>query len=162
MSEHLSIKGKVNYWHLPYDEEGAFSYCHHCKRTCDNAEISLHNGIVNDWIQLSCGHCKKTIWVSQLCADKDHCSEKCREMIKDNEKCIICECPTNTYDMDCYTIGDDGEILGFCHDCYYEDYFRLDLIKDTVQELRLCMKEQRIKLNIKELRRIVRAICKLY
>jgi len=93
MSEHMSINGEVNYHHLPYDEEGAFTYCNHCKQTCDRATIELHQGFMDDWICLRCPKCKNSIWESKLK----------RKQTKDNKKCEVCKKPTNW--IDCYSHG---------------------------------------------------------
>lgn len=159
MSEHLGIKGNIEYYHLPYGEKGSFSYCHHCKRTCDKALVEFHQGWVNDWIKFVCGHCKKTIWVSQLCSEEDFSAEERRKMVEDNLKCIVCLKPTNSYDMDCYTIDDNEEIVGLCSECSYEDYFDLLNTKKMAEELRLNIGEQKLKINIKDFRRIIRTIC---
>ncbi len=66
MSEHMSINGEVNYQHLPYDEEGAFTYCKHCKHTCERATVELHQGIASNWICLRCSRCKKSIWTGEI------------------------------------------------------------------------------------------------
>ncbi|KKM97768.1 hypothetical protein LCGC14_1164780 [marine sediment metagenome] len=36
MSEHMSIRGLVDYWRLPYDEEGAFTIGYWCSKKCDD------------------------------------------------------------------------------------------------------------------------------
>jgi hypothetical protein len=123
MSEHMSIKGKVNYWHLPYRERG-FSYCKHCKDFCDQLEVSFNEGWFSDWMQVNCGRCKKAIWVCNFVNDpridnlyskqqRDKLIKKCKKnpheldgmriFIKDNKKCAVCKKPTNHYD--CFSSG---------------------------------------------------------
>ena len=65
MSEHLSIEGECDFYHLPMDEEGGFAFCHRCKKVKNKLKIELHQGI-NDYIQCICPSCKKTIWVANL------------------------------------------------------------------------------------------------
>ncbi len=91
----MSINGKVNYLHLPYDEEGAFTFCNHCKKTCERVTIELHQGFLEDWINLICSRCKKSIWTSELD----------RKRTKDNKKCFNCKKPTNNMDCDCSVCG---------------------------------------------------------
>ncbi len=88
MSEHMSIKGSVDYWHLPYDEQGGLTYCNHCKETCDKVSIELHNGIASDWMNVVCGKCNKSIWTAKV---------KTRQT-KNDKKCAICKKPTNWID----------------------------------------------------------------
>ncbi len=92
MSEHMSINGEVNYWHLPSDEKGAFTFCNNCKKTYDRVIVEFHNGIVNDWMVLICSKCKKAIWTSELE----------RKQTKDNKKCAICKKPTNWIDCEAH------------------------------------------------------------
>lgn len=109
MSEHLSVNSKISYQHLPYDEEGAFTYCNHCKETCERLTVEFHQGI-GDWMRVICPGCKKTIWSSELK----------REQIKDNKKCIICKKPTNHYDcFACGTTSHSNKISYWCSKkCY--------------------------------------------
>lgn len=95
MSEQMSINGKVDYWHLPYDEEGAYTFCNNCKETCSRITIEFHEGILDNWMMTKCPKCRKTIWVSKLK----------RKQIKDNKKCFICREPTNHYDCFCLQSG---------------------------------------------------------
>jgi len=44
MSEHTSIKGNADYWHLPYREENGFTYCKRCKIFVKKAEVEFHEG----------------------------------------------------------------------------------------------------------------------
>jgi hypothetical protein len=92
MSEHIGLSGKLNYYHLPYDDEMGLTYCHRCKETCERVEIRLHEGITHHWLQMICGHCKKTIWTSEITM------ERC----KDDLKCHICG--KKVCEFDCYLI----------------------------------------------------------
>jgi len=126
MSEHTSITGKVDYWHIPYREKG-FSYCKKCKKYVSNLIIDFHEGWFNDWMCVRCGKCKKAIWVCsfkmdprQDCLtpkeelirlkkmkkeDLDFELEGVRRFIKDDKKCFICKKPTNHYDCHCLMYG---------------------------------------------------------
>ena len=66
MSEHMSIEGECEFFHSPMDEEGGFAFCHYCNKVRSSLIIELHQGIVHDYIQCICPHCKKTIWVAEL------------------------------------------------------------------------------------------------
>jgi len=54
MSEHLSITGPCDFFHMPMDEEGGFAFCHHCKKVKKALVIELHQGICSDYIQCIC------------------------------------------------------------------------------------------------------------
>lgn len=101
MSEHMAIKGKIEFQHLPYDWEGGFAYCNRCKDVCEKAIIELHQGATADWIQFICSKCNKTIWIASLYDEKGE--EASKVLIKDDKKCCICGKPTNHYDcvMNC-------------------------------------------------------------
>ena len=116
MSEHMSIKGKVDYWHIPYREEG-FTWCRRCKQFCSNLEVCFHEGWLGDWMEVNCGKCKKAIWAcgfknlpdkfSKWKDDKKNLDKDRNEdieldgvklFIRDNKKCAICKKPTNRFD----------------------------------------------------------------
>jgi len=140
MSEHLAINGKVNYWHLPYDEPEAMTFCNHCEETLSRATLEFHEGIVEDWMVLKCPKCKKSIWTSKLN----------RKQTGDDKKCVICKKPTNW--IDCFSSGGRlGDKTGYwcskkCHSVsdriFFEECYRLD-------ELSLCAEKQRIELDPK-------------
>ncbi len=88
----MSINGAVDYWHLPYDEKGGFTFCNHCKKTCEKISVEFHNGIASDWMVLRCSKCKKAIWTSEIE----------RKQTKDDKKCAICKKPTNWIDCEAY------------------------------------------------------------
>ena len=94
MSEHMFIKGEVDYYHLPLDELGGLTWCQFCKKTMKVAEIGLHNGIANDWIEMRCPKCKKSVWVAELCDMK---------VLKLDKKCN--ECGKKTGDHNCYSMS---------------------------------------------------------
>jgi len=119
MSEHTSIKGKTDYWHLPYREKG-FTYCKRCKEFDKKAEIEFHEGWFSDWMCVRCGHCRKAIWVcsfknSEVIEEKYQKQKRgkrnkevldeegIRKFIKDDKKCAYCKNPTNHYD--CFASG---------------------------------------------------------
>ena len=91
MSEHMSIEGEVQYWHLALGEKGGLTFCNHCKKTCNKVIVNLHEGFSGNWMTVECGRCKKNIWASQINMD----------IIKDDKKCFICKKPTNHYDCNC-------------------------------------------------------------
>lgn len=88
----MSINGEVDYWHLPCDEEWGFTFCKHCKKTCDRINVEFHQGIASDWMVLRCSKCKKAIWTSELD----------RKQTKDDKKCAICKKPTNWVDCEAH------------------------------------------------------------
>jgi hypothetical protein len=89
VSEHMEIRGKVNYIHMPYGDKMGLTFCRRCKETCDSVTIGLHEGITGYWIKVTCGKCKKTMWTAGL-ADM--------AFIKDDRKCAACKKPTNYHD----------------------------------------------------------------
>jgi hypothetical protein len=96
MSEHISISGAVDFYHLPYRESDGFTACQYCLKKdkfSDRLRVEFHEGFGSDWMKVVCTRCKKTIWVANL--------EGRRKMIKDNKKCEICKKPTNHYDCYC-------------------------------------------------------------
>ena len=134
MSEHMSIKGKCEFFHMPEDEEGGFAFCHYCGKVKQSLVIELHQGIVNDYIQCICPHCKKTIWVAELTNSHDEKDELMklprgwrtlgdngRVIIKDNKKCHTCKKPTNHYDCDIMQYGKKREKY-FCSEKCYNKY----------------------------------------
>lgn len=70
MSEHTFIEGKCDYNHIPYREDG-FTYCRYCKKFAKKVTIGFHEGILNDWMEVKCGKCKKTIWVTRFKNEED-------------------------------------------------------------------------------------------
>jgi len=113
----MHIKGKIEYDHLPYDEEGAFTYCKHCKETCDDIIVEFHEGWVGDWINVRCVKCKKSIWTSKLN----------KEQTKDDKKCTICKVPTNWIDCVCKSskLGTRGWDY-ICSDKCLKEYDKLE------------------------------------
>lgn len=91
MSEHMRIRSKIIFDHLPYDDDTGFAYCSRCKGICEGLEIELNQGIDSDWIRAVCPKCDKTIWVSKLD----------RERIEDKIPCAMCGKLTNHYDSYC-------------------------------------------------------------
>jgi len=92
MSEHMRINGPIIYDHLPYDEEGAFTFCNNCKITLERVTVEFHEGWNGDWMEVRCPKCKRDIWTSKLK----------RKIVKDDKKCAICKGPTNHFDCVCY------------------------------------------------------------
>ena len=128
MSEHMSITGECEFFHLPTDEEGGFAFCHYCKKVKQKLTIEIHQGMVSDYIQCICPHCKKTIWVAELTNPYDEDDKLTnsydeydesmklpkkwkaigsdgRVIIKDDKKCCICKKPTNHYDSEMVQYG---------------------------------------------------------
>ena len=136
----MSINGAVDYWHLPYDEEGAFTYCKHCKKTCDRVTIEFNEGWIEDWMNLKCPKCNKSIWTSKLK----------RKQTKDNKNCAICKKPTNW--IDCIVSGGRlSEGTNYwcstkCHKKSNEFFFKEC---EIIDELRICAEKQDIKLEPK-------------
>lgn len=117
MSEHMSINGAINYWHLPFDESGGVTYCNNCKETCERLTVEFHQGICGYWMLAKCPKCKKTIWSSELE----------RKEVKNNEKCAICNSPTNHYD--CEASGGsclNGKMNYWCSKKCYKESDRLE------------------------------------
>jgi len=143
MSEHMSINGVVNYWHLPYDEEGAFTYCNHCKKTCDRVTVEFHEGWMDNWINLRCAKCKKSIWTSKLK----------RKQTKDDKKCQICKKPTNWIDCEIHggSFSNKRHNYWCSRKCYNKSY---------MDELEACAKEQKIELDFQDKIKIAREILK--
>ena len=96
MSEHITIKGNIEFDHLPEGEEGSFTFCNRCKKTKRKCIIHIHQGICSEWMEFVCPRCKKTIWVTEF--DK-------REAVKDDKKCSVCKKPTNHYDCVSHSIS---------------------------------------------------------
>jgi len=134
MSEHMKIKGKVDYWHLPYDEEGAFTFCNHCEETCDKVSVEFHQGWMEDWMNVNCGKCKKSIWTSKLK----------RKMTKDDKKCHICGKPTNWVDCSCksFRVGEGRDFYTCSERCYNIDRKLALKINFFIDEIGLCLEEQ--------------------
>lgn len=138
MSEHCSIKGFVDFWHLPYREKNGFTACQHClKNDCfsDKLQVEFHEGWLNDWMKVVCARCKKTIWVANL--------QGRRKMIKDNLKCHTCGKPTNHYD----SVISGGLVFDKSHHwCSKKCYRGYDKesreIVHHVNELQKCIEEQ--------------------
>lgn len=103
MSEHIGVKGKVEFYHLPYREYDGFTACKN-RECCEKGDftdkliIEFHEGFLTDWMQVICGRCKKTIWVANLNGR--------RKQVKNNKKCEFCKKPTNQYD--CFYYGSCG------------------------------------------------------
>ena len=123
MSEHLSIKGKIEYLHSAYDEEGAFTFCHHCKKTLKTAIVELHEGIAKDSIVMKCPKCKKSIWFASLTNSKktlekgfknDSVDKGGRTLIFNNHKCNICKKPTNRFDGYAHTFNEKNKMVCYC------------------------------------------------
>lgn len=93
MSEHMSIKGVVDFWHLPYDWKGCkgLVYCERCKKVSDNVKIKLDEGF---YVSVICGFCNKTIWTGQVLNPR---------FVIDDLKCSVCKKKTN--DCDCAMIS---------------------------------------------------------
>jgi len=134
MSEHMAINGSVNYWHLPYDEEGAFTFCRHCQKTCERVTVEFHEGWLNNWMNLNCAKCGKSIWTSKL-----H-----RKPTKDNKKCWICGKPTNWVDCACRSsrLGEVTEQYTCSSKCYHKEKILDKKINFFLEELGLCIEEQ--------------------
>jgi len=112
MSEHLGVKGYVNYYHNAFNEKGEFCFCRHCKKSTDRALIELHQGIASDWIKVICARCNKTIFTSEL--------EK-RRFTKDNKKCFICKKKVASEDCSCvsYSSKPKSKVKYLCSNkCY--------------------------------------------
>ena len=146
----MSINGVVDYWHLPYGEEGAFTYCNHCKKTCERVNVEFHEGWTNDWMVLRCSKCKKSIWTSNL-----H-----RKQTKDNKKCDICKKPTNW--IDCNTsggrLGEKGMKYWCSKKCYKKSNELFFKENEVIDELDLCAEEQKIDLDFEIKLNLVRKI----
>ena len=144
MSEHISINGKCNYLHSPYNEEGAFTYCKNCKETCSKVIVELHEGWFDDWICLRCSKCKKSIWTSKLK----------RKITTDNKKCYICNNPTNWIDCFCsqVTLEPHSKTKYFCSNKCDKKFekreekerkeLRYKKVKEMFEELGACAIEQ--------------------
>lgn len=110
MSEHTTIRGEVDYFHLPYREEKGFTYCKYCKAFINKVEIELNEGMTSDWMLLRCGKCKKTIWTLEFASPdevdllnknpyfKGESIPGQRIYPKQDKKCAICKKLTNHYD----------------------------------------------------------------
>ncbi len=131
MSEHMSIKGKCEFFHIPMDEEGGFAFCHYCKKVKQSLIIEFHQGIGNDYIQCVCPHCKKTIWMAELTNSHDDNDEfyklpkkwrtigdDGRVIIKDDKKCSTCKKPTNHYDCAIVQCGNKRDKYFCSAKCY--------------------------------------------
>ena len=128
MSEHLSVNGKITYWHMPYDEEGAFTYCNHCKGTCERLTVEFHQGFGGDWMSVKCPECKKTIWSSKLR----------RKQIKDDKKCAICGNSTNHFDCEAYGGSCLNKKINYwCSKKCYKKSYKLEhkKIQDDTKEI---------------------------
>jgi len=107
MSNHLEIKGDVEYIHLPDGDH--FGYCHHCKKNKLKLTVRFHEGMCSDWIEVICPHCKKVIWIAELTSmgleDEKGFKRVCKDgrvLINDNTKCKVCKKPTNRFDCESY------------------------------------------------------------
>lgn len=134
MSEHLGVKGKVDYYHLPMGDEYGITYCLRCKDSCEEAIFEIHQGIEGYWLKFICGHCKKTIWTAGL-FDKssfegygdskftlsevsEEFSEKLVKRVVDDKICCICKKPTNYHDAVLHSMSSDNPKL-FSKDVIY-------------------------------------------
>jgi hypothetical protein len=121
MSEHMTVKGKIDFHHLPMDEEGSFSYCHHCNKSLGTLWIELHQGIVHDWTLARCPLCKKAIWTAELTTDEEDYPKSggYRHTIKEKRKCVMCGKATNEFDCSSYSFGKRNKIMCYCTErCY--------------------------------------------
>lgn len=112
----MSINGKVNYWHFPCDEDWGFTYCKHCKGTCERVKVEFHQGIAGDWMVLGCPKCKKSIWTSEID----------RKPTKDDKKCAICGKPTNWIDCESYGGDVTKKTSYWCSKKCYDKQEKLD------------------------------------
>lgn len=134
MSEHFAVNGIADYWHLPYDEEGAFTFCKSCGKTCKRVTVEFHQGWTDDWMSLRCPKCKKAIWTSRLK----------RKMTKDDKNCWICGKPTNW--IDCYSqdfwVGEGIDHYICSKKCADKESIIDSKSHFFLDELDLCLKEQ--------------------
>ena len=116
MSEHIMIEGEIDFWHLPYEEEGSFSYCHHCKKPKKKLQIELHGGALSEWIQVRCPTCKKTIWIAELTTDEEEYPKSYggKYLVKEKNKCAICGKETNKWDCISYSFSSGNRINCIC------------------------------------------------
>jgi len=121
MSEHMEISSKIDYWHLPSGEEWGFTYCKHCKETCEKASVEFHQGM-DDWINLRCGKCKKSIWTAIVK----------RKQTKDNKKCAICKKPTNWIDCESYGGGLSNKTEYWCSKKCYKKQNKMEEEKSGI------------------------------
>jgi len=135
MSEHMGVTGKVDYYHLPYQEDRGFAYCRHCKKFVDKMRVEFHEGFSSMWMKVICTKCDKAVWVANLRGRMKY--------PKDDKKCQICKKPTNHYD--CFACG--GSVLDKtnywcsrkCYDKHNKEEKNFDSYWD---ELTLCLEEQ--------------------
>lgn len=100
MSEHIGVKGKIEYHHfssLFFPNQYNMSYCHFCKDAMNKVEICLHEGIECDWIEFKCLRCKKTVWIAELKGKDDERFER----QKLDKKCFICKKPCGYHNCQC-------------------------------------------------------------
>ena len=118
MSEHMSITGDIEFFHLPYEGKGSFSYCHHCKKPLKKLTMELHQGWTCDYTQARCPKCKKTIWVAALTTDETEKEFKeangGRHLVEVKNKCRGCGKETNRWDCFSYTFTKNGKIMCCC------------------------------------------------
>ena len=93
MSEHFRISGKVEYWHLPYDDDGGVSYCSYCKKTCNKLLVDYHEGFINSTVVFRCPKCEKAITYVRGRFRRD----------KEKQKCSVCNKSTSKFN--CYSYG---------------------------------------------------------
>lgn len=148
MSEHFSINGEINFWHLPYEDEMGMAYCSNCKEVPTRLSIEFHEGLLDCWIRIRCPKCKKTIWVSTFNMKR----------IKDNKKCWICKKPTNHYD--CYQVSSDSinnKDKYLCSKkCADKNSIVVNKMFNFRDELGMCCKEQNIETDWKFLNKITK------
>jgi hypothetical protein len=100
MSEHMSVTGKCEFYHIPMDEDWGFAYCKRCKKIKQSLIVEFHQGIVSDYTQVICPTCKKTMWIAELTTREEDYpkTNKGRFHPKDDKKCKVCKKPTNHFD----------------------------------------------------------------
>ena len=134
MSEHLGVKGKVEYYHDSFGDKDEITYCQRCKDTCEKATFEIHQGILGYWLKFVCGHCKKTIWVAGLIDRSDfegygdtkfsandfmkRLEGKLIRKISDDAICAICGKKTNYYDASCVSLSDKKNSYYCSKACY--------------------------------------------
>jgi hypothetical protein len=91
MSEHISVSGRVKYYHLAYRKFG-FSWCRKCKKFVDKLNIYFDEGFLGDSIKVECGRCGKTIFVAETTK---------KTYARDNMKCSVCEKKISQFDAWC-------------------------------------------------------------
>ena len=124
MSEHISVKGKIEYLHwatLLTDEFHRFTGCRKCGTQANKKMIiELHEGCACVWLRAVCGECGKTIWTARLddlSSDDDYQkgSDINLRYDKTDKICCVCGGPTSYRDAVCVSFNGDREYY-YCSD----------------------------------------------